>query len=233
MPGDVVVLDAGDRVPADLRLVAVDELHVDESALTGESDPVVKEAVALPVETALADRANMAYSTSLASRGAGRGVVVATGADTEIGRIHRLVGEAETLQTPLTRKISRFSQLLTVVILALAALTFGLGLLRGQPAAEMLTAAVALAVGAIPEGLPAVVTITLAIGVSRMARRRAVIRRLPAVETLGSTSVICTDKTGTLTANAMTVTTVVAGGREVEVTGTGYGAGERCAATAW
>jgi cation-transporting P-type ATPase F len=132
------------------------------------------------------------------------------------------VGEAETLETPLTRKISRFSQVLTVAILGLALLTFVLGLVRGESPADMLTAAVALAVGAIPEGLPAVVTITLAIGVARMARRRAIIRRLPAVETLGSTTVICTDKTGTLTANAMTVNVVVAAGRSVEVTGTGY-----------
>jgi cation-transporting P-type ATPase F len=220
--GDVVVLETGDRVPADLRFVTAHELQIDESALTGESVPVEKVAVALPAETALADRANMAYSGGLITRGRGRGIVVATGADTEIGHIHRLVGEAETLQTPLTRKIGRFSRVLTVIIMGLALLAFVLGTVRGEPVDEMLTAAVALAVGAIPEGLPAVVTITLAIGVARMARRRAIIRRLPAVETLGSTTVICTDKTGTLTANAMTVTTVVAGGRSYPVTGTGY-----------
>ncbi len=222
VPGDLVVLETGDRVPADLRFVTAHELQIDESALTGESVPVEKAPLALPAETALADRANMAYAGGLVTRGRGHGVVVATGADTEIGRIHRLVGEAEVLQTPLTRKIGRFSRVLTVLILGLAALAFALGTVRGEPVDEMLTAAVALAVGAIPEGLPAVVTITLAIGVSRMARRRAIIRRLPAVETLGSTTVICTDKTGTLTANAMTVTTIVAGGRDHPVTGTGY-----------
>lgn len=222
VPGDTVLLEAGDRVPADLRFVAARELQVDESALTGESLPADKAPVELPAGTDLGDRANMGYSTGLVTRGQGRGVVVATGGDTEIGRIHRLVGEARLLQTPLTRKIDRFSRVLTVSILALAGLTFLLGTVRGESVADMLTAAVALAVGAIPEGLPAVVTITLAIGVARMARRRAVIRRLPAVETLGSTTVICTDKTGTLTANAMTVTTVVAGGQEWSVSGTGY-----------
>ncbi|WP_343073907.1 HAD-IC family P-type ATPase [Phytoactinopolyspora mesophila] len=222
VPGDVVVLETGDKVPADLRLFAVQELQIDESALTGESVPVAKQSLKLPADTVLGDRANMAYSTSLVSRGHGRGVVVATGADTEIGTIHRLVGEAKTLQTPLTRKIGRFSRILTVAILVLAALTFLLGLARGEDAGYMLTAAVALAVGAIPEGLPAVVTITLAIGVARMAKRQAIIRKLPAVETLGSTTVIGTDKTGTLTSNEMTVTTVVAGDETFTITGTGY-----------
>jgi magnesium-transporting ATPase (P-type) len=222
VPGDVVVLEAGDKVPADLRLVSTDDLEVDESALTGESLPVTKSPIELPTGTALGDRANMGFSGTVVTRGRGRGVAVATGADTEIGRIHRLIGAAVPLETPLTRKIGRFSRVLTVAILGLAVLTFVLGTVRGEDAADMVTAAVALAVGAIPEGLPAVVTITLAIGVARMARRRAIIRRLPAVETLGSTTVICTDKTGTLTANAMTVVTVVAGGRRYEVSGTGY-----------
>ncbi|MCF6506307.1 HAD family hydrolase [Blastococcus sp. MG754426] len=224
VPGDLVVLEAGDRVPADLRFLSAHELQVDESALTGESVPAGKAPVTLPADTALADRANMAYSSGLVTRGRGHGVVVATGADTEIGRIHRLVGEAEVLQTPLTRKIGRFSRILTAAITGLALLAFVGGTARGESAGQMLTAAVALAVGAIPEGLPAVVTITLAIGVARMARRRAVIRRLPAVETLGSTTVICTDKTGTLTANAMTVSTIVAGRRSYAVSGTGYAA---------
>ncbi len=135
--------------------------------------------------------------------------MVDTGADTELGEIHRLMGTAATLATPLTRKLARFSRILTVVILALAAVTFAVGVLRGERPVEMFTAAIALAVGAIPEGLPAAVTITLAVGVARMARRRAVVRRLPAVETLGSTTVICTDKTGTLTENQMTVRVLV------------------------
>ncbi len=221
VPGDLVILDAGDKVPADLRLVEVQDLEIDESALTGESVPVHKEQVVLPAGTVLGDRANMAYSSTLVTRGRGLGVVVATGAETEIGTIHRLVGTATDVDTPLTRKIAQFSKVLTVAILALAAFTFAIGLARGEPAGEMLTAAVALAVGAIPEGLPPVVTITLAIGVSRMARRHAIVRKLPAVETLGSTTVICTDKTGTLTRNEMTVQVVWAGGHRFEVTGGG------------
>lgn len=222
VPGDVVLLEAGDQVGADLRLMGTEELRIDESALTGESVAVAKSPVALPSDTALADRANMAYSGTLVTAGGGRGVVVATGADTEIGRVHRLVSTTTTVQTPLTRKLARFSQILTVVILGLAALSVVVGVLRGEPLAQMVTAAVALAVGAIPEGLPAAVTVTLAIGVARMARRNAIIRRLPAVETLGSTTVICTDKTGTLTANAMTVSTVVASGTRFDLSGIGY-----------
>ncbi|NUT48556.1 MAG: HAD-IC family P-type ATPase, partial [Saccharothrix sp.] len=222
VPGDVVLLDAGDQVGADLRLVGARELRIDESALTGESVAVTKNPLVLPPETALADRANMAYSGTLVTAGSGRGVVVATGTETEIGRVHRLVSTTTTVQTPLTRKLAHFSQLLTVVILGLAAFSVVVWVLRGEPFAEMVTAAVALAVGAIPEGLPAAVTVTLAIGVARMARRNAIIRRLPAVETLGSTTVICTDKTGTLTANAMTVNAVVVGGVRHEVSGIGY-----------
>ena len=222
VPGDLVRVEAGDKVPADLRLLQPSELRVDESALTGESVPVVKDEVALPSATPVADRRNMLYSGTLVTGGTGTAIVVATGAGTELGEIHRLVGAADVLATPLTRKLADFSKLLTVVILALAALTFAVGVGRGQPAAQMFTAAVALAVGAIPEGLPAAVTITLAIGVSRMARRRAVVRRLPAVETLGSTTVVCSDKTGTLTENQMTVRTIWTPHRRVEVTGSGY-----------
>lgn len=223
VPGDVVVLEAGDKVPADLRLIRSAQLSVDESALTGESVPVDKdEVVVLPDATAVADRHNMAYSGTLVTAGTGAGVTVATGTGTELGEIHRLVGGADSLATPLTVKLASFSKILTVAILALAVVTFAIGLVRGQDAVETFTAAIALAVGAIPEGLPAAVTITLAIGVSRMARRRAVIRRLPAVETLGSTTVICTDKTGTLTQNQMTVTAVRTPTGEYEVTGSGY-----------
>ncbi|MEU8120394.1 HAD-IC family P-type ATPase [Spirillospora sp. NPDC049024] len=219
--GDLVRLEAGDKVPADLRLLRTDEFAVDESALTGESVPVAKDTAAQD-EAALADRTGMAFSGTLATAGSAAGLVVATGAATELGGIHRLVQGTGAVQTPLTRKITDFSKIVTVAILALAALTFLIGVLRGRGATEMLTAAVALAVGAIPEGLPAVVTITLALGVSRMVRRGAIVRHLPAVETLGSTTVICTDKTGTLTQNQMTVTAVTAGGRDYTVTGTGY-----------
>ena len=222
VPGDLVALEAGDKVPADLRLSRTGELDVDESALTGESAPVGKDPAELPPDTVLADRVNMAFSGTLVTAGSGRGVVVATGADTEIGHVHQLVGATATVATPLTRKLDRFSKLLTFVILGLAVLSVVVGLVRGEPLGAMVTAAVALAVGAIPEGLPAAVTVTLAIGVARMARRQAIVRRLPAVETLGSTTMICTDKTGTLTANAMTVRVVVAGGVRHDLTGIGY-----------
>jgi cation-transporting ATPase F len=217
VPGDVVLVEAGDKLPADLRLIREVELQVDESALTGESLPVEKDEVVLPEPTVVADRRNMVYSGTLVTAGSGAGIVVATGAGTELGEIHRLVGSAKSLATPLTRQLASFSALLTVVILVLAAITFAVGVVRGEPAAAMFTAAVALAVGAIPEGLPAAVTVTLAIGVSRMARRRAVIRRLPAVETLGGATVICTDKTGTLTENRMTVRSLWSVGEQLEV----------------
>ena len=222
VPGDVVVVEPGDKLTADVRLVDVSELHVDESSLTGESVPVGKTQTVLAPETVLADRANMVFSGTLVTAGHGTGVVVTTGADTELGLIHRLLGETTDLATPLTRKLARFSRVLTVVILGLAGVTFLVGTARGESASEMLVAAVALAVGAIPEGLPAAVTIALAIGVSRMAHRHAIIRHLPAVETLGSTTVICTDKTGTLTQNAMTVQTVLAGGERYDIAGGGY-----------
>ncbi|VBA46804.1 putative cation-transporting ATPase F [Mycobacterium attenuatum] len=222
VPGDLVLLESGDKAPADLRLVRVTELRVNESALTGESVPVHKDAVVLPEATPVADRRNMVYSGTLVTAGHGAGIAVATGAETELGEIHRLVGAAETLMTPLTAKLAWFSKVLTIAILGLAAATFAAGLLRRQDAVETFTAAIALAVGAIPEGLPAAVTITLAIGVARMAKRRAVIRRLPAVETLGSTTVICSDKTGTLTENQMTVQMIWTPDGMVEVTGTGY-----------
>ena len=222
VPGDVILLESGDRVPADLRLVEVRELRTDESALTGESLPVSKHADAVAAETVMADRLNLVYASTLVTTGRGSGVAMDTGADTELGRIHRLVGDAAGVETPLTRRIAHFSKLITVVIVALAAVTFAIGLARGETASEMFVAAVALAVGAIPEGLPAAVTITLAIGVSRMARRHAIVRKLPAVETLGSTTVICSDKTGTLTENQMTVQEILAGGERFSLEGTGY-----------
>ncbi len=222
VPGDVVLLKSGDKVPADLRMVVVKDLRVDESALTGESVPVDKAASVLPLEMSLADRANMAYASTLVTYGQATGIVVATGDRTEIGRISTMVSEADELATPLTRKIARFSHILLWCILALAALTFAAGVLRGEDASHMFMAAVALAVGAIPEGLPAAVTVILAMGVSRMAARGAIIRKLPTVETLGSASVVCSDKTGTLTENQMTVTAIHAAGSTLQVTGRGY-----------
>ncbi len=222
VPGDVVLLEAGDRVPADLRLLWVRNLQVDESALTGESVPVEKATGVVPADTPLADRSNMAYSSTLVTQGTARGVVTATGDHTELGHISELISTTEVLATPLTRKLTRFSHLLLYVILLMAAITFLVGTLRGESWFNMFMASVALAVGAIPEGLPAAVTITLAIGVARMARRNAIIRHLPAVETLGSTTVICSDKTGTLTQNQMTVQEILAGGESFRVTGLGY-----------
>src|SRR5690606_13790956 len=196
--------------------------HADESALTGEALPASKHIEALGSETDLGDRRSMLYGSTLITRGHGTGIVVATGDETEVGRISTLVSEAESLQTPLLRKIAAFSRLLLMIILAVAAVTFLVGLLRGYSFVEMFMMSVALAVGAIPEGLPAAMTIMLAVGVSRMAKRRAIVRRLPAVEALGSVTVICSDKTGTLTQNQMTVQEVVAGGERYEVTGGGY-----------
>ncbi len=222
VPGDIVLLQSGDKVPADVRLFRSRDLQIDESTLTGESVPVEKQPEPLPAETPLAERRNLAFSSTLVTYGQGRGVVFATGAMTEVGRINELVSTADVLQTPLTRKIADFSRLLLFAILALAVVTFAVGVLRGETVFEMFMAAVALAVGAIPEGLPAAVTITLAIGVKRMADRRAIICKLPAVETLGSTTTICSDKTGTLTVNQMTVRELWVPGQHFEVTGSGY-----------
>ncbi len=222
VPGDVVLLAAGDRLPADLRLVHHKELHTDDSLLTGESLPVAKHSAPLAADTVLAERANMAWAGTTVVAGQGTGLVIATGDATETGRIAGLMAAAPELTTPLTRKMAAFSTWLLWAIGALAVLTFGIGLLRGEAAFDMFMAAVALAVGAIPEGLPAAVTVTLAIGVARMARRRAIIRRLPAVETLGSTTVICSDKTGTLTENAMTVRIVWCAGQGHTLDGHGY-----------
>lgn len=222
VPGDLVLLQSGDRVPADLRLLSSRELQVDESALTGESVPVQKQPQQLSQETLLADRTNIAYSSTLVSYGTATGVVVATGDATEIGYINELIASADTLATPLTKKITHFSALLLWVILALSALTLLAGWLRAEPLLDTFMAAVALAVAAIPEGLPAAMTIMLAIGVNKMARRHAIIRKMPAVETLGSTTVICSDKTGTLTKNQMTVQQVFAGGQCYTFSGVGY-----------
>ena len=220
--GDVVQLQSGDKVPADVRLLRCRDLQVDESALTGESVPVIKKEEILDPETILADRRNMAYAGTLVTYGQARAVVVATGDGTETGRISELIASAADLSTPLTKKIAAFSKLLLIAILFLAAATFAVGLWRGENAVDMFMAAVALAVGAIPEGLPAAVTITLAIGVNRMAKKKAIIRKLPAVETLGSTTVICSDKTGTLTENQMTVKKIFTANNMYDVEGNGY-----------
>jgi magnesium-transporting ATPase (P-type) len=223
VPGDLVWVESGDKVPADVRLMEVKNLQVQEAALTGESVPVEKNTEPVEPSAALGDRTCMIYAGTLVGSGRGKGVVVATGDHTEIGRISAMLSEVTTLTTPLMRQIARFGRALTVLVLALAAFVFGFGVLvYGFSEQDMFLAAVGLAVAAIPEGLPAIVTITLAIGVQRMARRNALVRRLPAVETLGSVSVICTDKTGTLTRNEMMVESIATAGQLIEVSGEGY-----------
>ncbi len=223
VPGDVVLLASGDRVPADLRLLKAKNLRVNEAALTGESAPVEKSAAAVREAAVLAERTPMCYSGTVVTFGQGTGVVVATGSQTELGRIGRLVAGVAHLATPLTRKLDQFARRITLFILAGSAITFAVGtLVHGLPAVEMFLAVVGLAVAAIPEGLPAIVTITLAIGTQAMARRHAIVRRLPAVETLGSVTVICSDKTGTLTKNEMTAVRAILPTRVVEVSGAGY-----------
>jgi magnesium-transporting ATPase (P-type) len=223
VPGDIVLLASGDKVPADLRLLEVRSLKVDESALTGESEAVEKSADPVARDAGIGDRLSMAYSGTVVTYGQATGVVVATAEATELGRIGALIAQVEEISTPLTRKMSVFSRWLTGVILVVASLVFAFGVaLQGYSASEMFLAAVSLAVAAIPEGLPAIMTITLAIGVQRMAARNAIIRRLPAVETLGSVTVICSDKTGTLTRNEMTVQHVRCADREFVASGVGY-----------
>ncbi len=223
VPGDIVTLQAGDRIPADLRLLSGRGMRIDEAALTGESVPAEKSVHACAANAVLADRTSMAYSGTLVTAGQGTGIVVASGAQTEIGRISALVARVEQLTTPLLRQMATFGRWLTVAILLIAGLAFAFGtLVRDYTAADMFLAAVGLAVAAIPEGLPAIMTITLAIGVQRMAVRHAIIRRLPAVETLGTVSVICSDKTGTLTRNEMTVRRLLLPSADLVVSGTGY-----------
>ncbi len=223
VPGDVVVLTSGDKVPADLRLIELKTLRIDEAALTGESVPVEKSLAAVAAAAPIGDRSCMAYSGTLVTYGYGLGVVVATGDATEIGRISGMLREVQELATPLIRKMSVFARWLTLVILGAAAVIFAFGMLvRDYAADEMFLAVVGLAVAAIPEGLPAIMTITLAVGVQRMAQRKAIIRRLPAVETLGSVTVICSDKTGTLTRNEMTVQSVITADAAYAVSGVGY-----------
>ncbi|MDB8871111.1 cation-translocating P-type ATPase [Pediococcus acidilactici] len=207
VPGDVVILEAGDVVPADLRLVESASMQIEESALTGESVPVNKQTAALDDEQLpLGDRTNLAFMNSNVTFGRGKGIVIHTGMATEVGKIARLINDADETITPLQRNLTKLSKTLTWLILAIAVVVFAVGMLRGQESLiDMLLTAISLAVAAIPEGLPAIVTITLALGTQRMVKRHAIIRKLPAVETLGSTQIIASDKTGTLTQNKMTV----------------------------
>lgn len=223
VPGDIVFISSGDKVPADLRLLEVHGLRLNEAALTGESMPIEKQIALVAAESELGDRICMAYSGTLVTQGRGIGIVVATSCTTEIGRISTVLTHIEESPTPLLQKMAQFAQLLTWSIVILSCLLFAFGILvRGYSSREMFLAVVGLAVAAIPEGLPAIVTITLAIGVKRMARKNAIIRRLPAVEALGSVTVICTDKTGTLTKNEMTVQQVITADARFDVQGSGY-----------
>ncbi|MEQ8267977.1 MAG: cation-transporting P-type ATPase [Parvibaculum sp.] len=223
VPGDLVMLDAGDRVPADLRLIKANNLKIDEAALTGESVPVDKATAPVPADAALGDRFSIAFSGTFVAAGQGAGVAVATGAATELGRISGMIGSVERLATPLVRQMDQFARQVTVVVLAMSVLVFGYSAtVAGYALSDAFMIVVGLAVSAIPEGLPAVMTIALAVGVQRMASRNAIIRRLPAVETLGAVSVICSDKTGTLTKNEMTVSAAVTATAHAAVEGAGY-----------
>ena len=223
VPGDIVTLEGGDRVPADIRLLQTNMFQVEEAALTGESIPVTKDAErVLTGDVALGDTVNMAFMGTTVTKGRAIGIVVSTGMDTEIGKIADLIGTADDEETPLQRRLHQLGKWLLAGSLLVVALVFVAGVLRGFPVYRMFLTAVSLAVAAIPEGLPAVVTIALALGVQRMIKRNAIVRRLPAVESLGCATVICSDKTGTLTQNQMTVTEMALVGRRLQVTGSGY-----------
>ncbi|WP_419905960.1 cation-translocating P-type ATPase [Kiloniella sp.] len=223
VPGDIVLLEAGDKIPADLRLLTAHGLSVQEAILTGESVPVEKHIISLAKDAPLGDRSCMAFSSTLVTSGQGQGVVVTTGENTQVGRISGLLSEVEIPTTPLVTQMGVFAKWLTILILMIAVSLLAYGYLVGHhDFTELFMAVVGLSVAAIPEGLPAVLTITLAVGVQEMARRNAIVRRLPAIETLGSVSVICTDKTGTLTRNEMMVVSTFTRRHLFTLEGNGY-----------
>jgi Ca2+-transporting ATPase len=223
VPGDIVMLASGDKIPADLRLLQVKNLHVEEAALTGESVPASKYSAAVAAEAVLGDRSCMAYGGTMVTQGTATGLVVATGNRTELGRINQLLNQTPQLETPLTQQLAVVSRYITLAVIVIAVLLFVYGLVvKAARIGEAAMTAITLAVAAIPEGLPAIITIALAIGVRRMARQHAVVRHLPAVETLGATTVICSDKTGTLTRNEMTVQAMWCNGRDFRLSGIGY-----------
>jgi P-type E1-E2 ATPase len=223
VPGDVVILESGDKIPADLRLVDAKNLRTEEAALTGESVPADKGTDVAPNNATVGDRENMAFSGTMVVSGRATGVVVATGSDTELGRINQLLVSVNPLETPLLRQIKKFGYTITAAIGVISVLIFAYGKwVKGMDFVELFQAVVGIAVSLIPEGLPALITITLAIGVQRMAQRNAIIRRLPAVETLGSVSRICSDKTGTLTLMEMMVVSAVTAESAYQITGDGY-----------
>ena len=223
VPGDIVVLNSGDKVPADLRIIKSKDLRVEESPLTGESEEVEKQPDTVDKDAVLGDRHNMGFSGTTVTFGQASGVVFATGENTEIGKITGMISEVEETRTPLMQKIDSFGKLLSVIIVVMASVFFAIAyLLRDFSLHEAFMAAISIIVASIPEGLPAIMTITLAIGVQQMAKRRAIIRRLPSVETLGAVSVICSDKTGTLTRNEMTAKSIITSDNKYQVEGSGY-----------
>ncbi|WP_036716638.1 cation-translocating P-type ATPase, partial [Paenibacillus darwinianus] len=220
VPGDIVLIESGDRIPADIRLLETNGLYAEESALTGESVPASKHTSTIAeVDLPAGDMKNIGFMGTMVTRGTGRGIVVRTGMGTEMGKIAHLIAQTESMETPLQHRLEQLGKVLIVVALGLTVMVVIAGILHGQPPYGMFLAGVSLAVAAIPEGLPAIVTIALALGVQRMIKRRAIVRKLPSVETLGCASVICSDKTGTLTQNKMTVTKLWTGGRRLDVTG--------------
>src|SRR5215469_8842004 len=223
VPGDIVLLESGDKIPADLRLIEVKNLRTEEAALTGESVPIDKTTDPVSEKATVGDREGMAFSGTLVASGRGTGVVVATGSNTELGRINQMMAAVSPLETPLLRQIKKFGYAITAAIAAVSVVVFLFGRwVREMPFVDIFQAVVSIAISVIPEGLPALITVTLAIGVQRMAQRNAIIRRLPAVETLGSVSRICSDKTGTLTLMEMMVVSAITAESAYQVTGQGY-----------
>ncbi|MDB5053745.1 MAG: yloB [Bacilli bacterium] len=223
VPGDLIALESGDRIPADIRWIKANNVYVEESALTGESFAVSKHTDSIPADQIpLGDQKNLGFMGTMMTRGTGTGIVVRTAMDTEMGKIAGLIQGTETMETPLQHRLEQLGKILIILSIGLTILVVAAGIIHGQPPYSMFLAGVSLAVAAIPEGLPAIVTIALALGVQRMIRRKAIVRKLPSVETLGCASVICSDKTGTLTQNKMTVTHVWLGGQLLDVTGDGY-----------
>ncbi len=222
VPGDIILLETGDKIPADSRLIEVVNLETQESSLTGESTPITKDNKVLPEKTLIADQNNMVFSSTIVTKGRAKAIVIKTGMSSEIGKIATLIQEEKEKLTPLQIKLKQLGKWLGIATIGIVIIVFFVGILSGKEKIEMLIAAVSLAVAAIPEGLPAVVTISLALGVQRMVKRHALVRKLPSVETLGSTTVICTDKTGTLTCDQMTVRKIYSNNKVIEVSGSGY-----------